>query len=54
MKALAKKFAALLVDEDGMTTVEYALLVFLLILVVLTGVTWWGQASAVHYAPPVR
>ena len=37
------RFAA---DEDGLTTVEYAAMMFLLVLAVLTVLTWLGQAAA--------
>ncbi len=38
-----------LTDEGGLTAVECAALVLLAVLVVLTGLTWLGQSSAVPY-----
>ena len=54
MSGIVKKFLRLLTDEDGMTAIEYALLSFLLILVVLTGITWLGQATATDFYEHVR
>lgn len=38
-----------LTDEGGPTAVEYAALVLLAVLVILTGLTWLGQSSAVRF-----
>ena len=54
MRWMGKRLLRLLVDEDGPTAIEYALIVFLLILVVLTGITWWGQTTATNFDAHVR
>lgn len=54
MRWMGKSILRFLADEDGPTAIEYALIIFLLILVGLTGITWWGQATAVRHEPPVR
>ena len=37
-----------LADEEAVTSVQYAMVVFLMLLALLTGLTWLGQATAVH------
>jgi len=54
MRSIGKRILRLLADEDGLTAIEYALIMFLLILVILTGITWWGQATATHFDARVR
>jgi len=54
MRWMGKTLLRLLADEDGPTAIEYALIVFLLILVALTAITWWGQATATRVDAYVR
>jgi pilus assembly protein Flp/PilA len=46
MNDLPKKIVRFLLDEQGPTTVEYAMLVLLVFLAVLTAITAVGQATA--------
>ena len=46
MNALSKKLVRFLQDEDGPTTVEYAMMILLVFLAVLTAITALGQATA--------
>lgn len=43
-----------LADEDGLTAVEYAAMMLLLVLAALTALTWLGQAAAGRPEMPVR
>lgn len=54
MSATIRQLLRFLGDDDGVTCVQYAMLVFLLVLVVLTGLTWLGQATAVCCDAPIR
>jgi len=46
MNALLKKSVRLLLDEEGPTTVEYAMLLLFVFLAVLTTITVLGQTTA--------
>lgn len=48
------KLLRFLADDDGLTSVEYAFMMFLLVLALLTGTTWLGQASAHRLDAPLR
>ena len=45
MRRFAQKIRRLLADTDGATAIEYAMLVGLIFLVVLTAITAVGQAT---------
>jgi pilus assembly protein Flp/PilA len=49
MNVMIRSVRRFLADEDGLTAVEYAMLALLLILVLLTGITWLGQATATRF-----
>lgn len=46
MSEFSQKAFRLLLDEDGPTTVEYAMMLLLVLLGVLTAVTAFGEATA--------
>jgi pilus assembly protein Flp/PilA len=46
MNAFSEKVVRFLQDEDGPTTVEYAMMILLVFLAVLTAITALGQATA--------
>jgi Flp pilus assembly pilin Flp len=52
MRSLVDKLLHAMMDEDGATSVEYAVLVLLFILVCLTAITAVGQALATGSAEP--
>lgn len=49
MNALLKKSVRFLLDEDGPTTVEYAMLLLLVFLAVLTAITVLGQKTVASF-----
>ena len=49
MKSLAEKVARFLKDEDGPTAVEYAMILMLIFLAVLTTVVLIGQTTAENF-----
>jgi len=52
MNALLKKSVRLLLDEEGPTTVEYAMLLLFVFLAVLTTITVLGQTTASSFHLP--
>ena len=46
MNELSNRLVRFLWDEDGPTTVEYAMMILLVLLAVLTAINWLGQATA--------
>ena len=46
MNALSRKVVRFLLEEDGPTTVEYAMLLLLVFLAVLTAITALGRSTA--------
>jgi pilus assembly protein Flp/PilA len=46
MNELSNRLVRFLRDEDGPTTVEYAMMILLVLLAVLTAINWLGQATA--------
>jgi len=49
MKSPFKKLLRLITDQSGPTTVEYAAMIMLVILVCLTGITAIGQLTAARF-----
>ncbi len=46
MRFLAKRISAFLADRDGTTTVEYAMMLMLVLLAVLSTVSYFGDSTA--------
>lgn len=46
MNELSNRLVRFLRDEDGPTTVEYAMMILLVLLAILTAITSMGQATA--------
>ena len=46
MNDLSKRLVRFLLDDDGPTTVEYAMMILLVLLAILTATTALGQATA--------
>jgi pilus assembly protein Flp/PilA len=51
MNALSRKVARFLIEEDGPTTVEYAMMLLLVFLTTLTAITVLGRSTAESYEP---
>jgi pilus assembly protein Flp/PilA len=49
MSPLLQKVKRFLLAEDGPTAVEYAMLLMLIILICLTGITMFGQATSASF-----
>lgn len=49
MTRLIKRLVPFLVDEDGPTAIEYALMLMLVFLVCLSGIQLFGQANATRF-----
>jgi pilus assembly protein Flp/PilA len=49
MKSLLDKMVRFVVDEDGPTTVEYAMMLLMVFLAVLSAVTLFGQSTQASF-----